>query len=124
MLNQFIYLFENPTKLEVYWDVIKYSARLDSTESRVHVLRFHVFFFFFCAWTVKLHDFVVQGTKNIVHALFTNYSYTVHGSHDTIHIFKNYFATMFSVSVTISSIQTDSKHAFGLRFEENILRFV
>ena len=40
--------------------------------------------------------------------------YTVHGSHDTIHMFKNYFITVFlvfnfqfSVSITISSIQTD-----------------
>ena len=54
-----------------------------------------------------------------VHALFI----TIHtlkniknGSHDTIHTFKNYFATVFlvfsfqfSVSATISSIQTDLK---------------
>ena len=29
------------------------------------------------------------------------------GSHDTIYTFKNYSATVFSVSATISSIQTD-----------------
>ena len=29
------------------------------------------------------------------------------GSHGTIHIFKNYFATVFSVSPKISSIQMD-----------------
>ena len=54
------------------------------------------------------------------------YNSTVHvfkniknGSHDTIHTFKNYFATVFlvfsfqfSVSVTISSIQTDPKGPF------------
>ena len=57
----------------------------------------------------------------MVHALFTHNARTVHafkniinGSHGTIHTFKNYFATVFlvfsfqfSVSVTISSIQTD-----------------
>ena len=32
---------------------------------------------------------------------------TVHESHDTIHTFKNYFITVFSVSVKISCIQTD-----------------
>ena len=85
---------------------------------------FSCFFFFSCVWTVKSHDFVVQGTKNIVHALFTYCSYTVHRSHDTIHTFKNYFATVFSVLITISSIQADSKHASGLCFEENILCFV
>ena len=35
--------------------------------------------------------------KKTVHALFIYYSYTVHGSHDTIHTFKNYFTTVFSV---------------------------
>ena len=40
------------------------------------------------------------------------------GSHDTIYIFKNYFATVFSVfsfqfSVTISSIQTGPISHFG-----------
>ena len=29
------------------------------------------------------------------------------GSHDTIHTFKNYFVTVFSVSAKISSIQTN-----------------
>ena len=43
------------------------------------------FFFFFCAWTVKSHEFIVQG-KN-----------TIHRSHDTIHTFKNYFVTVFSI---------------------------
>ena len=31
------------------------------------------------------------------------------GSHDTIHIFKNYFAIVFSVFSKISGIQTDPK---------------
>ena len=75
------------------------------------------YFFFSCMWTVTSHGFIVQGTKITVHTLFI----TVHtwkniknGSHDTIHTFKNYFATVFSVfsfqfsvSATISSIQMD-----------------
>ena len=32
-----------------------------------------------------------------IHVLFMYYSCTVHESHDTIHTFKNYFATVFSV---------------------------
>ena len=51
----------------------------------------------------------VQGTKD-----------TVNGSHDTIHIFKNYFATVFSVfgfqfsvSPKISCIQMDPNGMFG-----------
>ena len=39
-------------------------------------------------------------------SLFSNF-FIKNGSHDTIHTFKNYFAIVFSVSVTISSIQTN-----------------
>ena len=49
-------------------------------------------------------------------SLFTHCSSTVHafkniknGSHGTIHTFKNYLVTVFSVSVKISSIQTDPR---------------
>ena len=35
--------------------------------------------------------------------------YIKNGSHDTIHTFKNYFNTMFSVFSKISCIQTDPK---------------
>ena len=48
-------------------------------------LRFPVFFF--------SHAWTVQETKNIVHVIL----HTVHGSHNTIHTFKNYFVTVFSV---------------------------
>ena len=41
--------------------------------------------------------------------LFMYCLYAVHGSYDTIYIFKNYFATVFSVFSKISGIQTDSK---------------
>ena len=38
---------------------------------------------------------------------FFNKTFIKNGSHDTIHTFKNYFVTVFSVLVIISSIQTD-----------------
>ena len=41
-------------------------------------------------------------------SLFNNFFIKI-GSHNTIHTFKNYFAIVFSVSVTISLIQTDPK---------------
>ena len=57
-------------------------------------------------------------------SLFTYYLCTVHGthndfikkkikneSHSTIHTFKKYFATVFSVSTTISSIQMEPNGA-------------
>ena len=46
----------------------------------------HFYFFFFNAWTVTSHEFIVQETKC-----------TVYRCHDTIYTFKNYFATVFSV---------------------------
>ena len=53
-------------------------------------------FFFSSAWTVRSHELIVWGTKN-----------TIHGSHGIIHSFKNYFATVFSISTKINCIQTD-----------------
>ena len=51
-----------------------------------------------------------------VTVLFMHYSSTIYafkniksGFYGTIHIFKNYFATVFSVSAIISSIQTNPK---------------
>ena len=41
------------------------------------------------------------------------------GSHDTIHTFKNYFATVFSVSAKISSIQTDLYMHFHMCVQQN-----
>ena len=59
-------------------------------------LRFHAAFFFFFFLHVS-SKITVQGTKNTVHTLFTHCLCTVHESHDTIHTFKNYFTTVFSV---------------------------
>ena len=61
-----------------------------------------------------------------MHALFMYCTCTVYafkniknGFHGTIYIIKNYFATVFSVSVTISSIQTDPS-LFWFALEPNI----
>ena len=52
--------------------------------------------FIYCFVTVYHCSNTVYTLKNIKNR-----------SHDTIYTFKNYFATVFSVSATISSIQTD-----------------
>ena len=44
--------------------------------------------------------------------LFFTKNFIKDGSHCTIHTFKNYFATVFSIFSKISSIQTDSKYLF------------
>ena len=41
--------------------------------------------------------------------LFMYCLYTVHRSHDTIYTFKNYFTTIFLISIKISYIETDLK---------------
>ena len=41
--------------------------------------------------------------------LFMHGLYTVHRSHDIIYTFKNYFTTIFLISVKISCIETDLK---------------
>ena len=101
------------------------SGCLDSTfiVSAFSVLRFPLilllllllnFFFFFTR---------VRETNFTIHILFTHYSHTVHkthshfiqenknknknGSYGTIHTFKNYFATVFSVFSKISCIHMD-----------------
>ena len=75
----------------------------------------YIFFFFFSAACVlegdKIHcSCTVHGT----HGHFIKKIYIKNGFHGTIHIFKNYFTTMFSVfgfqfsvSAKISCIQTD-----------------
>ena len=71
------------------------------------VFTFCVFrLFFFLAREQQYHMILVfycVGKK----ILFMHCLCTIHGSHNTIHTFKNYFATLFSVSVKISSFQMD-----------------
>ena len=57
------------------------STRFISVESSVHVLLFQKFFFFSAG--IKI--------------LFMYCSYTIYESHNTIHQFKNYFVTVFSI---------------------------
>ena len=74
------------------------SVGLDSAFPLNPASRFPLSFFFFGFHAFKGETkFTVHETKNTVHALFMYCLRTVHGSHNTIHTFKNYFATMFSV---------------------------
>ena len=57
------------------------------TKSTINSARVH------CSWIPQISLFSYFFIKNL--------------SHGTIHTFKNYFVTMFSVSAKISSIQTD-----------------
>ena len=88
----------------------KLSTRLGTDEKgRVYIPRF---FFFFQHFVV-----VVRVSVGPVHyswdpqSSFFNKIFIKNGSYGTIHIFKNYFATTFLVSIfsKISGIQTDSK---------------
>ena len=54
---------------------------------------FSFFSFFFYTWTVTSHGFTLHALFITVHALKN----IKNGSHDTIHTFKNYFATVLSV---------------------------
>ena len=86
-------------------------------ENEIKVFSFSFFFFFFfliecvsafrgtmhCSCTIhRTHNHFIQKKKNIKN-----------GSYSTIHIFKNYFATVFSVFSKISCIQTN--HLFQLK---------
>ena len=58
-----------------------------------------------CKNKVTVHEtynYFIQKKKNIY-----IYIYIKNGFHGTIYIFKNYFATVFSVFSKISCIQTD-----------------
>ena len=58
---------------------------------------FSDFFLFSLRMNNNITWFYYAGNKNTIHALFMYYSRIVYGSHDTIHTFKNYFVTVFSV---------------------------
>ena len=61
---------------------------------------FHLFLFFFFWKCVPVHYSRDPQTS------FFNKTFIKNGSHDTIHTFKNYFVTVFSVFNKISGIQT------------------
>ena len=82
-----------------------HTDRLDPNYFCVYVLelRFSPFFFFFF-FSAAIVDFII--CKQCIRALFTipqiilfNNFFIKNESHNTIYTFKNYFATVFSVSV-------------------------
>ena len=103
-------LVYNFTYVSIYSNFWTISERLGWVESGVSVLHFHAFFFFCpCAWTVKS---LCRGQKTP----FIDCSYTVHAlfmgsttlfTHLKIILLQCF---QFSVSATISSIQTDHKY--------------
>ena len=83
---------------------LSFSDRLVCNETHVYVSspRFPLFFFFF--FQPAIVDFV--NCEQCIYELFTVPQITLfsnffikNGSHNTIYTFKNYFATVFSVSV-------------------------
>ena len=87
------------------------------------VLCLHFFFSFCCmhfrgqSYCSRTVHVLFTHCLRTAHALFTGPTTTLfrkkiyikNGSHDTIHPFKNYFATVFSVFSKISCIQTNLK---------------
>ena len=70
------------------------------------ILSKHFFFFFFSAYEQWMR---MDSPYRRQSSLFTYCLCTVHGSHDTIYIFKNYFVIVFSVFSKINYIQIDPK---------------
>ena len=75
-----------------FWDIVSVWAGL-KLKVAFQPCVFMLFFFFALQLTVKL----LCREKNTIRVLFIHCSRTVYGSHDTIHTFKNYFVTVFSV---------------------------
>ena len=58
---------------------------------------FSFFFFFFFFFLQRVNNNIFTFGKNTVYTLFMHRLYTVHGSHDTIYTFKNYFSIIILV---------------------------
>ena len=78
-------------------------------------LRFSLFFFFLLFFGLACNSWLVNCEQCTVHyswvlqiILFNNF-FIKNTFHNIIYTFKNYFATVFSISVKISLIQTDPK---------------
>ena len=82
---------------------------LDLAFCAFHVLCF--FFFFFHAFQLQ-GQLALLSTVHGTHIHFIQEKNIKNKSHDTIHIFKNYFVTVFSVFSKISCIQMDPKCPF------------
>ena len=97
---------------------------------------FHVslFVFFFPAHmnsncTVHAHGFTVQETKCTVHRTYNHFiqkKNIKNGSHGSIHTFKNYFATVFSVFGFLQNkcIRTDPTYFENLTIDYMFFIFI
>ena len=78
------------------------------------LLLFLLLLFFIYIFLAVVVDFSTVNSARVHYlrdpqtSLFSNF-FIKNGSHSTIHIFKNYFVTMFLVFSKISCIQTDPK---------------
>ena len=87
----------------------------------VCVCTFPFFFYFLCTHITVSGD--IEHCSCSVHTLFTGPITTLfrknikNWSHDTIHTFKNYFATVFLVFSKISCIQMDPEFAFAFKYK-------
>ena len=90
-------------------------------------LHFHFFFFFYARVLAFMRQYALfSGSR----ALFTRPTSTLfrkknikNESHGTIHTFKNYFVTVFSIFSfnKISNIQMDPKCAFGYKLKSQLI---
>ena len=92
-------------------------GRISPLRFVLHFSFFFIFYFnFFLFQPHYLTNSIVNSAR--MHCLWIpqnplfNYFFIKNGSYNTIYTFKNYFATVFSVSVKISSIQTDPRFPF------------
>ena len=98
-------------------------------------LHFWLFFsfFFFINWEAREHRTTtllitkfalfsgsVYCSWDLQTSFFNNF-FIKDESHRTIHTFKNYFSTIFSVFSKINCIQTDPKRVFGLEWKMKII---
>ena len=116
LFSLFLLLFMGPTAL---FDTIYGFHCIISTKRAFGLgwkwlkvkLCFRSFFFFF--WFQQ--HYLIKSNVNsarmhclwVLQILLFSHFFIKNGSHSTIYTFKNYFATVFLVSVKISSIQTD-----------------
>ena len=92
---------------------------------RLYIFSFTFPFFFFSArmnsnCTVHAHGFTMQETKCTVHRTYDHFVQKKNNKnayHGTIHSFKNYFATVFSVFSKISCIRTDPTYLENLTID-------
>ena len=92
-------------RLEFRW-----SLDINYSKSMFYCSTFCLFFFFFgfsLQWlTIQLWTVHMCTVTDPQIPLFSNF-FIKNGSHGIIHTFKNYFVTVFSISVKINPIQTD-----------------